>query len=261
MFLSHSGVTFSSSRVKRNSFHHYGTLRLCPYFNKRPGSDPADTNSPRCRLWNYSCRKSQRKQQYLKERVPAVAGVPASRWYIDGAPRGPPDLQLKDQQDIMYALTQQGVTLRTTNIQWTRVQQQAKPSSICWAFSMSLKPIYDVNARWKGLTRRKCESCNAEENPQWNQQRSGACTPQRWWGPRPLPASSGSEVPQSTGLWIIMSSQLSVITADSLLQLLDRLSPKSPERATQITAQLYWPDPRFSKFWVVRISTTIDTVC
>lgn len=48
---------------------------------------------------------------------------------------------IKDLQDIVYALNQQGVTLRQQNSQWTRVQLQAKPSSICWVFSLSLKPI------------------------------------------------------------------------------------------------------------------------
>lgn len=37
---------------------------------------------------------------------------------------------IKDLQDIVFAL-----------------KQQAKPSSICWAFSLSLKLICDVNAR------------------------------------------------------------------------------------------------------------------
>ena len=52
--------TYFSSRVKRDSFHHYGTLRLCPRFNQRPGSYPADTNSPYCRLRNQALLQSSR---------------------------------------------------------------------------------------------------------------------------------------------------------------------------------------------------------
>ncbi|EBF1143701.1 hypothetical protein C5458_24800 [Salmonella enterica] len=37
-------------QCQRDSFHHYGTLRLCPRFNQRSGSYSADTNSPRCWL-------------------------------------------------------------------------------------------------------------------------------------------------------------------------------------------------------------------
>jgi len=76
-------------------------------------------------------------------------------------------LSIKDLQDIVYALNQQGVTLRAHyNSQWTHTRQQVKPSSICWVFSLSLKPICDVNARWRGLPRRKRGACTAEESPQ-----------------------------------------------------------------------------------------------
>lgn len=57
-----------------------------------------------------------------------------------------------------------------------------------------------------------------------------------------MPASSGLGGRQCTGRWKTMSNRRSAIPPDSLLQLrqrLDRLPPKSPERATQIAAQLY----------------------
>lgn len=66
--------------------------------------------------------------------------------------------------DIVYGLNQQGVTLRATQQPVDTRLQQAKSSSICWVFSLSLKLICDVNARWKGLPQRKHGACTAEEN-------------------------------------------------------------------------------------------------
>lgn len=72
---------------------------------------------------------------------------------------------IKDLQDIVFALKQQGVRSGLQNSLWTRARQQVKPSSICWVFSLSLKPICDVSVRWKGLLRRKPGACTAEESP------------------------------------------------------------------------------------------------
>lgn len=47
---------------------------------------------------------------------------------------------IQDLQDIVYVLNQQVQRSGQQNSQWTRVRQQVKLFSICWAFSLNLKP-------------------------------------------------------------------------------------------------------------------------
>jgi len=124
---------------------------------------------------------------------------------------------IKDLQDIVYALNQQGVTLMAT-------EQPVDTRSAAGKAFLDILGVFaeiETNLRgerqMEGFAAAKARGYNAEGNLQLIRLRSGACTTRRIWGPRPSPVSSGSGGRQFTGRWKIMSSQRSVIPADSLL--------------------------------------------
>lgn len=56
---------------------------------------------------------------------------------------------IKDLQDIVYALNQQGITLKATEQPVdTRTAAWVRRFWICWVSSLSLKPTCAVNASW-----------------------------------------------------------------------------------------------------------------
>ncbi len=114
MFLFHPGGTFCSSRVKRDRSHLYGNLRLCPRFNQRSGSYPADTilRAAGCEIIRAekasgNSRTGRSELQLLLKFLRPGDTLMVTR--VDRLARS-----IKDLQDIVYALNQQGVTLRAT---------------------------------------------------------------------------------------------------------------------------------------------------
>ncbi len=141
----------------------------------------------------------------------------------------------------MYALNQQGVTLRATE----------QPVETCSAAGKAFLDMLGVFAEFETNLRRErqMEGIAAAKARGVYRGRKPSIDPAEVWrlytmekmGPRPSPVSSGSGERQCTGRWKIMSSRRSAIPADSLLQLrqrLDRLPPKSPERATRLPLPL-----------------------
>lgn len=139
---------------------------------------------------------------------------------------------IKDMQDIVYALTLQGVTLRATE----------QPVDTHSAAGKTFLDMLGVFAEFETNLRRErqMEGIAAAKARGVYRGRKPSIDPAEVWrlyttgkmGPRLLPASSGSGGPQSTGPLKIMSSRRSAIPADSLLQLrqrFDRLPPKSPQ--------------------------------
>lgn len=152
---------------------------------------------------------------------------------------------IRDLQDIVYSLNQHGITLRATE------QPVDTRSAAGKAFldMLGVFVVFETNlprmrqmegiaaAKARGVYRGRKPSIDpAEVYRLYVDEKMGATAI--------LPASWVSDGHRSTGCWITMSNRRKSIPSDSLLQLrqrLDRLPPKSPERAVKFAtvAQLY----------------------
>ncbi len=145
---------------------------------------------------------------------------------------------IKDLQDIVYALNQQGVTLRAT-------EQPVDTRSAAGKAFLDMLGVFaelETNLRRE----RQMEGIAAAKARGVYRGRKPSIDPAEVWRLYTMEKMGATAIARRLGIgrWKIMSSRRSAIPADSLLQLRQRLGclpPKSPERATPFTAmtQLY----------------------
>jgi hypothetical protein len=145
---------------------------------------------------------------------------------------------IKDLQDIVYALNQQGITLKATE----QPVDTRTAAGKAFLDMLGVFAEFETNLRrerqLEGIAAAKARGVYQGANRASILLRSVGCTLKRKAQRRFL-ANWGSVEPRSIVCWTAMSSRRKAIPTDSLLQLrqrLDRLPPKSPERAAQITA-------------------------
>jgi hypothetical protein len=108
---------------------------------------------------------------------------------------------LKDLQDIIHELKNRGVALRATEQPVDTGTAAARPSSTCWAYSPSSKPICGASVSLKVSRRPKPGASIAGANLASTWQRSGACATRTGWELPRSRAGSGSGALRSTARW------------------------------------------------------------
>lgn len=140
----------------------------------------------------------------------------------------------------MYALNQQGITLKTT-------EQPVDTRTAAGKAFLNMLGIFaefETNLRrehqLEGIAAAKARGVYQGGKPRIDSGlRFVGCTLTKKWAQRQFLADWELVVLLFIVCWLVMSSRRKTIPSDSLLQLwqrLDRLPPKSPERAVQIIA-------------------------